>query len=57
VMGAWAVGLAMAVSGATVAVAMGAYFNRRLGGQTGDSYGAIVEWTETILLCLWSTWV
>ncbi|MGA0201096.1 MAG: adenosylcobinamide-GDP ribazoletransferase [Prochlorotrichaceae cyanobacterium] len=27
-----------------------AYFQRQLGGQTGDSYGAIVEWTETLLL-------
>jgi adenosylcobinamide-GDP ribazoletransferase len=27
-----------------------AYFQHQLGGQTGDTYGAIVEWTETLLL-------
>jgi adenosylcobinamide-GDP ribazoletransferase len=26
---------------------LGDYFDRALGGQTGDTYGAIVEWTET----------
>ncbi len=25
---------------------LGDYFNRAIGGQTGDTYGAIVEWTE-----------
>ena len=29
----------------------GAWFNRQLGGQTGDTYGAIVEWTEALSLC------
>ena len=29
-----------------------AYFNRRLGGHTGDTYGAVVEWTEALLLCI-----
>ena len=28
-----------------------AYFNRQLGGHTGDTYGAVVEWTEALLLC------
>ncbi len=28
----------------------GAWFNRQLGGQTGDTYGAIVEWTEALSL-------
>jgi len=23
-----------------------------LGGHTGDTYGAVVEWTEALLLCL-----
>ncbi|MBE9060519.1 adenosylcobinamide-GDP ribazoletransferase [cf. Phormidesmis sp. LEGE 11477] len=27
------------------------YFYKRLGGQTGDTYGAVVEWTEALLLC------
>ncbi|MEY2978737.1 MAG: adenosylcobinamide-GDP ribazoletransferase [Prochlorotrichaceae cyanobacterium] len=36
----------------TLSLSLGvpAYFQRQLGGQTGDSYGAIVEWTETLLL-------
>jgi len=29
---------------------IGAWFNRQLGGQTGDTYGAIVEWTEALSL-------
>ncbi|MEO1069073.1 MAG: adenosylcobinamide-GDP ribazoletransferase, partial [Cyanobacteria bacterium J06638_6] len=33
-------------------ITLGAWFNRRLGGHTGDTYGATVEWTETLLLCL-----
>ncbi len=28
-----------------------AYFYRQLGGHTGDTYGAVVEWTEALLLC------
>jgi adenosylcobinamide-GDP ribazoletransferase len=27
------------------------YFYRQLGGHTGDTYGAVVEWTEALLLC------
>lgn len=37
----------MAIS---IALVVPAYFQGRLGGQTGDTYGAIVEWTETLLL-------
>jgi adenosylcobinamide-GDP ribazoletransferase len=45
-----AVGLAG--GGSTIALLTGAWFNRKLGGQTGDTYGAIVEWTEALFLCL-----
>ncbi|MGG6240231.1 adenosylcobinamide-GDP ribazoletransferase [Nodosilinea sp. AN01ver1] len=38
--------------GLVLACAIGAWLNRRLGGHTGDTYGATVEWTETLLLCL-----
>jgi adenosylcobinamide-GDP ribazoletransferase len=46
------VGLLVWVVGTLVAVAMGALINRRLGGLTGDSYGAIEEITEIVLLLL-----
>ncbi len=38
------------VTGSAIALLTGGYFYRRLGGQTGDTYGAIVEWTEGIFL-------
>ncbi|PSR17486.1 adenosylcobinamide-GDP ribazoletransferase, partial [filamentous cyanobacterium CCP3] len=38
--------------GFALALATGAWLDRRLGGHTGDTYGATVEWTETLLLCL-----
>jgi adenosylcobinamide-GDP ribazoletransferase len=40
------------MSGSAIALFMGAFLNRKLGGQTGDTYGAIVEWTEALLLCV-----
>ena len=40
------------VGGLIFALAVGAWLHRRLGGHTGDTYGATVEWTETLLLCL-----
>jgi adenosylcobinamide-GDP ribazoletransferase len=42
----------LTVGGAVISVAIAAWFNRQLGGQTGDSYGAIVEWTEALMLIL-----
>jgi adenosylcobinamide-GDP ribazoletransferase len=33
---------------------VGYYFQRRFDGQTGDTYGAIVEWSEAIILCFWT---
>ncbi|MEA5421037.1 adenosylcobinamide-GDP ribazoletransferase [Spirulina sp. CCNP1310] len=35
---------------ALLALGIGAWLARQLGGHTGDSYGAIVEWTEAIAL-------
>jgi adenosylcobinamide-GDP ribazoletransferase len=43
-----------ALASCAIAVATGYYFDRRLGGHTGDTYGAVVEWTETFILCLWT---
>ncbi|MEM9219810.1 MAG: adenosylcobinamide-GDP ribazoletransferase [Cyanobacteria bacterium P01_F01_bin.150] len=36
------------------AIATGAWFNAKLGGHTGDTYGAVVEWTEAITLTLFT---
>ncbi len=47
---AWACGLA--VGGGAIALMVGAWFNAQFGGQTGDTYGAIVEWTEALVLVL-----
>jgi adenosylcobinamide-GDP ribazoletransferase len=43
------------LAGCGVAVSIGYYFDRKLGGHTGDTYGAVVEWTETFVLCLTTT--
>ncbi|NEQ47968.1 MAG: adenosylcobinamide-GDP ribazoletransferase [Leptolyngbya sp. SIOISBB] len=43
--------LAVTVSGGLIALAVGAWLQWQLGGHTGDTYGAIVEWTEVLLLC------
>jgi adenosylcobinamide-GDP ribazoletransferase len=50
--GAWWLSLGMVVGGSAIALLTGAYFNRKLGGHTGDTYGAVVEWTESLCLCL-----
>ena len=39
------------VAGTVLSMLTGAYFNQKLGGHTGDTYGAVVEWTEAFLLC------
>ena len=41
----------MAIGGGAIAFLVGAWFNRQLNGHTGDTYGAVVEWTEALLLC------
>lgn len=48
----WLVGLVVAISGGAIAVLTGEWFNYKLGGHTGDTYGATVEWTEALLLCV-----
>lgn len=48
----WVVAVGMATGGGAIAVLTGAWFNHKLGGHTGDTYGAVVEWTEAFLLCL-----
>jgi adenosylcobinamide-GDP ribazoletransferase len=48
----WLVGAGMALGGSAIAILSGAWLNFKLGGHTGDTYGAVVEWTEAFLLCL-----
>jgi adenosylcobinamide-GDP ribazoletransferase len=38
--------------GVSIGIISGYWFYRQLGGHTGDTYGAVVEWTETLFLCL-----
>lgn len=45
-------GLSTAVCGGAIALLTAAWFNRQFGGHTGDTYGAVVEWTEALLLVL-----
>jgi len=42
--------LGLMILGPGVAYVIGAWFNHQLGGHTGDTYGAVVEWTESLLL-------
>ncbi len=42
----------LVVGGGAMGLALGDWFNRQLGGHTGDTYGAIVEWTEAGVLVL-----
>jgi adenosylcobinamide-GDP ribazoletransferase len=46
----WLAAAGLGLCGGAIAILTGAWFNRQLGGHTGDTYGAVVEWTETLLL-------
>ncbi|MEA5509029.1 adenosylcobinamide-GDP ribazoletransferase [Crocosphaera sp. UHCC 0190] len=48
----WGLGATMGLMAMAIALGVGAWFNQRLGGHTGDTYGAVVEWTETLILCV-----
>ena len=37
-----------------MAIATSAWFNSKLGGHTGDTYGAVVEWTEALTFTLFT---
>jgi adenosylcobinamide-GDP ribazoletransferase len=47
----WKLTLVMTLAGSAIALSSGYWFYRRLEGHTGDTYGAVVEWTEALLLC------
>ncbi|MGK7874967.1 MAG: adenosylcobinamide-GDP ribazoletransferase [Xenococcaceae cyanobacterium] len=51
----WWIGIEMAIAGCAIAILTGLWFHRQLGGHTGDTYGAVVEWTEALLLCLFTS--
>ncbi|MDB9349432.1 adenosylcobinamide-GDP ribazoletransferase [Nodularia spumigena] len=44
--------LSMILSGSAIATLTGLWFYHKLGGHTGDTYGAVVEWTEALFLCV-----
>ena len=48
----WLLAVGMATGGSAIAIFKGAWINYKIGGHTGDTYGAVVEWTEALLLCL-----
>jgi adenosylcobinamide-GDP ribazoletransferase len=48
----WPLFWAAVGGGSAIALLMGYGFHRQLGGHTGDTYGAVVEWTEVLFLCL-----
>lgn len=47
----WSLAWRTVVGGILLSMLTSAYFYRKLGGHTGDTYGAVVEWTETLMLC------
>jgi adenosylcobinamide-GDP ribazoletransferase len=47
----WQVGIIVLGSSA-IALGTGYWFYKQLGGHTGDTYGAVVEWSEVLTLCL-----
>jgi adenosylcobinamide-GDP ribazoletransferase len=53
----WRLAIALAVNGLGLALLVGFWFYRRFGGQTGDTYGAIVEWTEVLFLVSCTLWL
>ncbi|MEA5580800.1 adenosylcobinamide-GDP ribazoletransferase [Nodularia harveyana UHCC-0300] len=44
--------LSMILTGSAIATLTGLWFHHKLGGHTGDTYGAVVEWTEALFLCV-----
>lgn len=50
----WIQWLIMMVGCAAIAIATGYYFYYQFKGHTGDTYGATVEWSEALILCLFT---
>jgi adenosylcobinamide-GDP ribazoletransferase len=51
----WQFVIAEVAGGMAIALLIPAWFNHQLGGHTGDTYGAVVEWTEALFLVLLTT--
>ena len=51
----WVQCLMIIVGCAAIALATGYYFYYQFKGHTGDTYGAVVEWSEALILCLLTT--
>lgn len=47
----WSMSL-LGLAGGAIALLVPAWFHHKLGGHTGDTYGATVEWTEALFLVL-----
>ncbi len=48
------IGLILGLIGILISFWLSRYFFRQFKGHTGDTYGAVVEWSETIFLCITS---
>lgn len=46
----WQIG-SIILGNIAIALLTGYWFHKQLGGHTGDTYGAVVEWSETLILC------
>ncbi len=46
----WQIGL-IVFGNMAIALLTGYWFDQQLGGHTGDTYGAVVEWSEVLILC------
>ena len=48
---AWSTLLGGILSGCSLSIGVSYWFYRQFRGMTGDVYGAVVEWTEALILC------
>ena len=45
-------GIIIVMTGIVISIGVSSFFNKQFGGHTGDTYGAVVEWTESLILCV-----
>ena len=45
-------GIIIMITGIIISVGISYFFNKQFEGHTGDTYGAVVEWTESLILCV-----